>query len=477
LSEQLQLGDDERSAQLKKAWNRTLLALSPRVNKVTYESYIKPIRPAAYDGATVTLAVDNAFAREWLDKRYRELIQSELARHLEAPFSLVFRVMSLEDRPAETILTEVASSAPPPEPPKPASRIRPADIQVMPSMPLLHRYNFEDYVVGPSNRLAHAAAQAVAQNPGKVYNPLFLYGGSGLGKTHLLHAVGNLVSALHPHLNVLMVDGESFTHHFVTALRERKTEAFRRICRNVDVWLMDDIQFIAGKESTKEEFFHTFNALYQSGKQIIIASDQSPKDLRAIDERLRSRFECGLIADVATPNLETRLAIVQQRCRQERWNIPQPVLLYIATAIQSNMRALEGALTRLVAYSSIMGCEIDLPMAHQVLGEFFVQTPLAEADRKGIPIETILSAVATVFHTTVEALRSERRGRDLVDARQCAMLLLRELRHLSLAQIGEALGGRDHTTVQRGIAALAKKQTDDPELARRVKEAYGMLAY
>jgi chromosomal replication initiator protein len=312
---------------------------------------------------------------------------------------------------------------------------------------------------------------AVAASPGTVYNPLFLYGGPGVGKTHLLHAIGQAAREQNPGIRVAFIDGENFTFHYVTALRERKIEEFRRHFRGIDVWLVDDIQFIASKEQTKEEFFHTFNALYQGGKQIVIASDRCPKDLRAMDERLRSRFEQGLIADIAGPELETRMAILDRRCAAEGWEVSQEILYYIAAGIQSNIRSLEGALTKLVAYASIMRCPLTTDLAQDVLGDFIIERPAAGASRKGVTMETILAAVAQQFGTNVETLRSERRDKAAVTARHAAMYLCREITGSGLAQIGAALGGRDHTTVQRGIARVERLLGVDSGLVGQLEES------
>jgi chromosomal replication initiator protein len=338
---------------------------------------------------------------------------------------------------------------------------------------LVARYTFENFVVGKSNRLAHAGAMAVANSPGTIYNPLFLYGPSGLGKTHLLHAIGHAARARNPHIRLGLTDGESFTAHYVSALKEHRTEEFRRQNRRVDIWLVDDIQTIAGREQTKEEFFHTFNALYQTGRQIVIASDRSPRELRTMDERLRSRFECGLIADISTPELETRVAILEKRCSMETppWQVPDEVIYLIAESIPSNMRALEGALTRLVAYSSVMKLPCTVELAQSVLSEFFTNhSSLPRRPSKGVAVEAILRAVAAEMHMSVEALLSPRRDKPTATARHVAMFLSRELTDAPLAQIGAAIGGRDHTTVQRAIAKISSSLPYDPSLRATVQK-------
>jgi len=283
-----------------------------------------------------------------------------------------------------------------------------------------------------------------------------------------MHAIGNAARLLDDSMRIAYIDGENFTQHYVAALRERKTDEFRSRFRSVDLWLVDDIQFIAGKEQTKEEFFHTFNALYQTGKQIVISSDRSPRELRTMDERLRSRFECGLIADINAPELETRVAILERRCVVEAWQVPMEVINYIASAIQSNIRALEGALTKLVAYSSVMSSPYSIELAQSVLGEYFIEKPGPGMRHKSVPIDTILRAVAEQFDTPVDILKGQRRNKDIVTARQVAMFICRELTENPLTQIGAGIGGRDHTTVQRAIAKIEAALPHDDALRQAV---------
>jgi len=477
-SEQLEFGDDESSVALKRAWDRALHALAGKVNKATFESYIRPIHPLLFQDRQVTLGVASAFAREWLTgKHYAALIRSSLEEHLGAPLEIRFSIYKPEERPlfgeAGGLPAEGRSSAAPEQTtdlPARQTRTPSAPPLEIPSLPFNEEYTFDEFIVGKSNRLAQAGAAAVAASPGMIYNPLFIYGGPGLGKTHLLHAVGHAAKAHNSRIRIALVDGEHFTHHYVTALRERKTEEFRQYYRSVDIWLVDDIQFIAGKEQTKEEFFHTFNALYQLGKQIIISSDRSPRELRAMDERLRSRFECGLIADITAPELETRVAILERRCKLKAWNVPKDVVFYIASAIQSNIRALEGALTRLVAYASVMAAPISIDLAQSVLGEYFIEKPTPSQMQKGVSVETILRAVAEQFQTSVEALRSQRRDKEVATARQVAMFLCREMTEIGLAQIGAAIGGRDHTTVQRAINKVESLLDFDSPLQKNIQE-------
>lgn len=469
--EQLELGEDPRSIQLRRAWEAALRALSGQVNKLTFESYIRPIRPIEATDQEVVLGVSSAFAREWL-KRYVAAIRTVLEEHLGGPLEIRFTVLTSEERtlfgepnnnPALAIVEERSQSDR-----RASSRLSKPDF--IPSLPLNEKNSFDNYVTGRSNRLAHAAAVAVANQPGAIYNPLFIYGGSGLGKTHLLHAIGSAARKKNKGLRISLVDGETFTQHYVGALRERKMDDFRRHFRSVDVWLVDDIQFVAGREQTKEEFFHTFNALHQTGKQIVISSDRSPRELRTMDERLRSRFEQGLVADINPPELEVRMAILQRKCEDEGWQVPEEVVYFIASAIQSNVRALEGALNRLVAYASVMGLTQNVELAQSILGEYFIEKPLPGDCTKGIAIETIQIAAAEEMGSTQEMLKSQRRDKPVALARQVAMFLCRELTDTPLAQIGAAFGGRDHTTVQRAVAKIEALVPQDRILQRHLDE-------
>jgi chromosomal replication initiator protein len=472
--DQLEFGDDERSIALKRAWESALRSLSGQVNKVTFESYIRPLRPISFEGNLAVLGVSSAFAREWL-KRYAPLIQSTLEKEfaglLDSPLEVKFSLLSAEDKPlfSEATLEKVTQrTATAPQGRSSSRSARQPDVEI-PCLPLNPKYLFHSFVIGKSNRLAHAGAVAVAAAPGTVYNPLFVYGSSGLGKTHLLHAIGHAATAHNPQVRVALVDGEHFTQQYVTALRERKMEEFRRYYRSIDIWLVDDIQFVAGREQTKEEFFHTFNALYQTGKQIVITSDRSPRELRMMDERLRSRFESGLIADINPPELEVRVAILERRCDVEHLDVPREVIYYIASAIQSNIRALDGALTRLVAYSSVMNSPHSIEMAQSVLVDYFIEKPIP-GRTKAVGMDTVQLAVAEEFGLTVEAIKSQRRDKEVAAARQVAMYLCRELTQTPLSQIGAVFGGRDHTTVQRAIAKVESLLPYDKVLQHSVHQ-------
>lgn len=335
------------------------------------------------------------------------------------------------------------------------------------------KYTFDSFVIGQSNRFAHAAAFAVSETPASAYNPLFIYGGSGLGKTHLLHAIGHYAKSLYPGLRVRYVNSEEFTNDFINSLANKNDNSFKQIYRNVDMLLIDDIQFLAGKESTQEEFFHTFNALHNHQKQVVITSDLPPKQLTGFEERMRSRFEWGLITDVQPPELETRIAILRKKAQNEGLDVPDDVMEYIASRISTNIRELEGALIRVTAFASLQQQAVDMQLAEQVLKDLLLDDGVQE-----ITASQVLAATAEYFEVTIEDLRSKSRSRTLVNARQIAMYLLRELTDMSLPRIGQELGDRDHTTVMyadRKIRSLMAERrpifNQVTELTNRIKQA------
>ncbi len=334
------------------------------------------------------------------------------------------------------------------------------------------RYTFETFVIGSSNRFAHAAANAVAEAPAKAYNPLFIYGDSGLGKTHLLHAIGHYAQRLYSGIRVRYVNSEEFTNDFINSIRDDEGTSFKNLYRNVDILLLDDIQFLADKERTVEEFFHTFNTLYNNNKQVVITSDLPPKQLSGFEERLRNRFEWGLITDIQPPDLETRIAILRKKATAENFSCPDDVLEYIASKISTNIRELEGALIRVTAYASLNKQEVDLPLAEQVMRDL-----ISDDHAQEITADQIINATAEYYSFTVEDLMSKSRNRTLVTARQIAMYLLRELTEMSLPKIGQALGGRDHTTViyaERKIRELMAERravfNQVTELTNKIKQ-------
>ncbi len=492
LSGKLENGDEDRSKRLRRAWELSVHLLAGKVPKVTFETYIRPTYPVSYEENLVTLAVQSDFAREWLEKKVSNQIRSALEFHLDAcNLQLKFIIQTTDAtnrylaRPAnpksDSAQTSMALDLEGVEEPEPiasqpqvkpksgiggpssahARRSEPNKAPI-PGIELNARYVFEDFQPGKSNRLAHASALAVSEKPGAVYNPLFIYGGPGLGKTHLIQSIAHSLKRTKPQLRVAYVSCEFFTQQYVTAIRERTTEEFRKQYRQIDVWLVDDIQFIAGKEHSKEEFFYTFNALYQAGKQIVIGSDRSPRELNTVDERLRSRFQSGLIADIGAPDIETRIAFLH-KCR-ERENAPvsNDVLEYIADAIQSNMRTLEGALTRLIAYSSIMNAPMNSELAQSVLSEYFIDKPI-RASR--LTVDEVIMSVSEKTNVSPAAIKGTSRQKEVALARHVAMLLCRDLLpELNTMLLGKAFGGKDHATIVHACQRIRMKMENDTEL-------------
>ena len=327
------------------------------------------------------------------------------------------------------------------------------------------KYTFDSFVIGNSNRFAHAASLAVAESPAKAYNPLFIYGGVGLGKTHLMHAIGHYILANNPKSKVVYVSSEKFTNELINSIKDDKNVEFRNKYRNVDVLLIDDIQFIAGKERTQEEFFHTFNDLHEANKQIILSSDRPPKEIPTLEDRLRSRFEWGLIADIQPPDFETRIAILKKKADVENLNIPNEVMVYIATKIKSNIRELEGALIRIVAFSSLTNKEIGIDLASEALKDI-----ISSRNSKQVTIELIQDIVSSYFNLKVEDFKSSRRTRNITFPRQIAMYLCRKLTDMSLPKIGEEFGGRDHTTVIHACEKISKGLKEDENLQDNIAE-------
>jgi chromosomal replication initiator protein len=417
------------------------------MSRASYETWVQPAELVRYENDLFTVGVPNAYACDWLKSRLTAKLNSILSGIMECPQKVEFIVWhkDYENQP------QTASTA------EPLPLISPA---VTDSQPVVnHRYNFDNFVVGSSNRLAHAACLAVAENPAQAYNPLFLYGGVGLGKTHLLHAIGNFAQARGE--QVLYVSSEEFTNDLINAIRTHTTQAFRDRYRRIDVLLVDDIQFIAGKESTQEEFFHTFNTLHGQDKQIVISSDRPPKAMNTLEERLRSRFEWGLTADIQPPDLETRIAILRSKAERSRHAVPPAILEIIARQFQSNIRELEGALTRVVAYADLRGRPLSEELVNVALTDLLPQ-------RNAFEPAHVVNVVASAFGITPEKLMGRDRTRAAALPRQVVMYLLRQEANVSLPQIGEAMGGRDHTTVMYACEKVADMIERDDRLRRQV---------
>jgi chromosomal replication initiator protein len=441
---------------IDQAWESVLSQLQSDMPKASFDTWLSEARPIFYENGALTVGVPNAYARDWLESRLASTISRLLVGILSSNVAVNFVVAPTEGRGAEPEQPSMESSTP-------------AGIRVHHS--LNPRYSFESFVVGSGNRLAHAACQAVAEKPARAYNPLFLYGGVGLGKTHLLHAIGNACFARG--LNVLYVSSEEFTNEIINAIRTHTTQAFREKYRSADVLLVDDIQFIAGKESTQEEFFHTFNTLHGQDKQIIVSSDRPPKSLVTLEERMRSRFEWGLAADIQPPDLETRLAILRAKAERTGRRIPDEILESVARRVQSNIRELEGALNRIIAFADLSGQTLTPELVEAALADLLPQ-------RQTILPNRIVELVAREWKTTSEAILGRDRSQRVAEPRQVAMYLMRKETDASLPQIGEVLGGRDHTTVMYAINKIANQIETKAELRKRVinvkQQLYGQNA-
>lgn len=433
----------------EQAWQSVLAQLQMDMPRASYDTWVRDTRPMGYDNGLITVGVRNAYARDWLESRLATTINRLLIDVLNSNVAVKFIVANSDEQNASSTDTEVAPSSIQITPPEP----KPRHITLNP------RYTFDTYVVGSGNRLAHAACQAVAEKPARAYNPLFLYGGVGLGKTHLLHAIGNACYA--SGLNVLYVSSEEFTNDMINAIRTHTTQAFREKYRSADVLLIDDIQFIAGKESTQEEFFHTFNTLHGQDKQIIVSSDRPPKSLVTLEERLRSRFEWGLTADIQAPDLETRLAILRSKAERTGRQISDEILQSIAERVQSNIRELEGALNRIIAYADLSGTALTPNLVEIALADI---TP----SRGDIKPDSVLDAVSRVLDVSTQTLIGRDRTKDIARARQIAMYLLREEAKISFPQIGDVLGGRDHSTVMSAYEKIKEQIPSDRKLEQDI---------
>jgi chromosomal replication initiator protein len=438
----------EEEMDAEKAWQSALGQLQMEMPKASFDTWVRDTQISSYDDGLFTIGVRNAYARDWLESRLSSTVTRLLMGIMNRTVDVAFVVNASGN--GETVSEPAAAE----EIPGIALNFS----QDLRSVTLNPRYTFENFIVGPNNRLAHAASQAVAESPATAYNPLFLYGGVGLGKTHLLHAIGNYCQ---DHgLRVLYVSSEEFTNDMINAIRSHTTQAFREKYRSADVLLVDDIQFIAGKESTQEEFFHTFNTLHGQNKQIIVSSDRPPKSLVTLEERLRSRFEWGLTADIQLPDLETRLAILRSKAERLGHIVPAELMDLIARRVQSNIRELEGALNRIVAFSDLSGLALTPQLADLALADLLPQ-------RGDVKPAAVVDMVAKTFNLSVDRLLSPDRSRDVALPRQIAMYLMRET-NISLPQIGQALGGRDHTTVMYACEKVADLLERDDKMRRQV---------
>lgn len=443
----------------QKIWLAVLGELEATISKANYTTWLKHTSLEGVQGEVARVVVPNAFTREWLQRKYLEHIVEVLRKHLPDCQRVEFKVGT----PRAPAAASAASAQTAPTSPRDAA-LGTAQHEAAnePSTPTtqsggLHRNSFENFVVGNSNRLAYAAAAAVTNNPGGTYNPLFLYAGAGLGKTHLMQAIGRKVTAS-TDKKVLYVTAEKFTNELISAISQNKTAAFKSRYRKVDVLLVDDIQFLAGKERSREEFFHTFNALHQDGRQIVITSDRPPKAIPTLEERLRSRFEWGMIADLGMPELEMRTAILQTKAKERHYEVSLEVLNFIAKSVQQNIRELEGALIRIMAHAELTGTAPTPQLAEEVLGSI-----LATRHHRLATTTQIIEAVSRFYDVSIDDLKGPRRQKEIVKPRQMTMFLMREEANLSYPRIGAELGGRDHTTVIHAVGKIGQAaEIDEP---------------
>ncbi len=445
----------------KQVWRAALGELQVSLSPANFETWLRDTVLVDVDDNRFKIAVPNGFAKDWLETRYRSLISQTLARIVGYSVQVEFIV-----RPAgESSGANGASAGTAAPAASQPVRVEPTRVGASEgaSTNLNPRYTFANFIVGSANRLAHAASLSVAERPGHAYNPLFLYGGVGLGKTHLMHAVGNAVIARFPRKRVVYATSEKFTNEFITSIQQGKIDDFRARYRRIDLLLIDDIQFIADKERTQEEFFHTFNAIHEDGKQIVLSSDRPPKAILTLEERLRSRFEWGLIADLTAPDLETRIAILRAKAEEQAVPVSSDVLEFIARKVVSNIRELEGALNRVVAYASMGAMPITIELAQAVLSNV-----LYNPKKRQVTPERIARAVADYYGVQIDALKGQKRDKAIVVPRQIAMFLMREETDVSLLRIGAELGGRDHSTVLHACDKINRELGINDELRREL---------
>ncbi len=442
-------------------WQSCLGALENRFTKPIFETWIKPMRVTRMTPDEITLTVQNAFAKDWAENRLKSTILGTLTEIMGAPMNVRFVIEDVVDQGTGQAAQPATETAAAPEPVNDDFRLT----------GLTDRYTFEQFVVGATNRFAHAAAQAVADSPARAYNPLFIYGAVGLGKTHLMHAIGHRVIMSDPKARVVYVSSETFTNEFITAIKNNQTVEFRNRYRTVDVLLIDDIQFLEGKEQTQEEFFHTFNTLHEASKQLVISSDRPPKDIQTLENRLRSRFEWGLLTDIQQPDLETREAILRKKAESDHIDVPHEVTSYIAKIIPSNIRQLEGALIKLTAYASLYKKPITVELATEVLRNEIQEVPLRK-----VTIALIKEKVARFHGITLKELEGQRRDHRLTVPRQIAMYLACDLTNASLPQIAREFGKKDHTTVMYARNKVKDQMEHDPEFRSKLKSVVATIS-
>ncbi len=443
-------------------WEKCLSQVEERVNHQSFCTWLKPTRALGWEDGSLLVGVPNSFVADWLKCHYHDILNDSLAGFTSPPRKVAFRIAGNVPLTEERIPDRHHFSQTQSEPSEPAGEKPPALFDP--------RYTFDTFVVGESNEFAHAAAMAVAESPGETrFNPLFIYGGVGLGKTHLIRGIGHLIRETRPSMQVIYATSEKFTNDFINSLSTNTTSEFTNLYRSADVLLLDDIQFFTGKESTQVQFFHTFNAIHQNGKQIVLTSDRPPRDIRGLEERLLSRFQWGLVTDIQPPDFETRMAILKKKMQPEEASIPDDVLAYIASNVRSNIRELEGSLIRLLAFASFRSQAIDLPLAQSILKDSL------SSKEETVTIDSIMSKVSSYFNVTEEVLQSKKKTQEVAQARQIGMYLARTLTQMSLKAIGSHFGGRDHSTVIHSVNLIRAALKADPHLKYKVDSVINML--
>ena len=438
-------------------WEKSIQIIKEKVSPQNFETWIRPIKLSSLEGNNVTLNVPNKFFKDWLIENYQYVIREAIARVAGIDLKVDLQIAQ-ETKKSQTQVKRHGEH-------QEKTRSQSKRVRSGINQSLNPHYSFERFVVGPCNQFAHAASVSVAEQPAKNYNPLFIYGGVGLGKTHLLNAIGLRALSRHPEMNVVYVSAEEFMNELINSIRYDRMPKFREKYRNIDCLLIDDIQFVAGKEKTQEEFFHTFNTLHDSGKQIVVSSDKFPKDIPNMENRLRSRFEWGLIADIHPPEIETKIAILEKKAQENNMILPTNVAHYVASQVESNIRELEGYLIRISAFSSITGKEIDINLTKEVLKKI-----LKRIEKEEVTIEEIIKTIAAKLNVKVSDIKSQKKNKNLVFARQIAMYLARKLTSLSFPDIGEKIGGRDHSTVIYANNKMKKGCDEDKNLKKVVQE-------